>query len=116
MKFTDFEYKRPDFETVERQLDELTGQLAKAENKEELLKVFFEIEKIQSHIDTMSTLCAIRHSINTKDEFYRQETDFWDEKGPELEVYTNRIGHILYNCPFRDELYDVIPEVFTEII
>ena len=40
MKFSDFEYKRPDFETVEKQLDELTEKLAKADNKEELLKAF----------------------------------------------------------------------------
>lgn len=116
MQFKDFEYKRPDFETIERKLDELTEKLEKADNKEELLKAFFEYEKIESYIATMSTLCSIRHSINTRDEFYRQETDFWDEKGPQLEVYTNRIGHILYNCPFRDELYDVIPEVFFRLI
>ena len=116
MKFEEFMYTRPDIQEVGKQMDELAEKLAAADNREDFLKVFFEIEKLESYVATMSTLSRVRHSINTNDEFYRRENDFWDERMPELEVYTNRVEKILADCPFKEELYDVIPEVYFRLI
>ena len=116
MKFTDFEYKRPDYETVVHQYEELVSRLSAAKDKEEFLTVFKDIDKLQCELETMSTLCSIRHSINTADEFYDKENDFWDEHWPLINVYSNKIEKIMVACPFREELYSDIPEVYFQLI
>ena len=116
MKFTDFEYKRPDYPELEKQFSDLIDRLAKADNRDAFMEVYREIETLSSHISTMSTLCRVRHSINTADEFYSAENDFWDEHWPLINVYANRIDRIMFECPFRAELYEDIPEVYFQLI
>ena len=69
MLFKDMKYERPEYEQVKKEYTAYLEQLRNASNKEQFLKVFFELEKLRSSLATMSTLCSIRHSINTKDEF-----------------------------------------------
>ena len=116
MKFKDFEYKRPDYRELEKQFTVLIDRLAAADNKADFMKVYKDIELLGTQISTMSTLCSVRHSIDTADEFYAAESDFWDEHWPLINVYENRIDRILFECPFREELYDEIPEVYFQLI
>jgi len=109
MKFKDFNYERPDYDKNSKQLTELLDQLEKADNKDDFLKVFFALQDINDHIDEMSTIAFIRHSIDTKDEFYDKEDEYWNEIRPMYEVFSNRQSKILVNCPFKEELYDDIP-------
>ena len=44
-----------------------------------------EINKLRNDLGTMFNLCYIRHSIDTNDEFYKDEQDYMDEIQPEVE-------------------------------
>ncbi len=82
MKFSEFPYVRPDFEAVKAEMEALLAELAAAPSADEFLKVFDKINICRNHYSTASTLSSIRHSINTKDEFYDKENEYWDEYGP----------------------------------
>ena len=112
MKFSEFEYKRPVFEEVAAKMEELLGRLEKTTDKNSFMEVFWEIEKLTQEIELMVTLSSVRHSINTKDEFYSAENDYWDEYGPRYQVYSSRLARLCVECPFKEELYDVIPEIY----
>ncbi|MBQ1508571.1 MAG: M3 family oligoendopeptidase [Erysipelotrichaceae bacterium] len=112
MKFTEMEYVRPDYETTAKQYEEHLNELEKAEDKGSFLKAFRALEELRTKIATMSTLAFVRHSINTKDEFYDKENEYWDETNPLYAVYDNRLSKICVGCPFKSELYDEIPETF----
>ena len=115
MLFKDMKYERPEYEQVKKEYTAYLEQLRNASNKEQFLKVFFELEKLRSSLATMSTLCSIRHSINTKDEFYDRENDYWDEYGPLYSVFDAELSKICVVCPFKEELYEEIPETFFEL-
>lgn len=115
MLFKDMKYVRPDYDQVKTEYKELLEQLRKAENKAEFMKVFDQLEKLRSNLATMSTLCSIRHSINTHDEFYDKENDYWDEYGPLYSVFDAELSKICVGCSFKEELYDEIPETFFEL-
>ena len=77
MKFSQMPYERPDLEAVKAQLNEFNERLAKAESYESAKAVFLERETYEKHVDTMESLVSIRHSIDTRDEFYDEEMKFW---------------------------------------
>ncbi len=115
MQFKDMKYIRPDYEAVKVQYTEFLDRLEQAENPDEFMKVFNELEKLRSAIATMATLSSIRHTINTKDEFYDQENDYWDEYSPLYNVFDARLSRICVECLFREELYSQIPETYFEL-
>ena len=87
MKFKEMPYKRPDPEAIIQLIKDLTERLKNAKSFEEADAVFLAYEEAEKEADTMASLAYIRHSIDTRDEFYDGEIEFWDEFGPEVEEY-----------------------------
>ncbi len=103
MKFKEMPYTRPDTEAVKTELNALCERLEAATSYADAKAVFLEKEKLAAHVDTMATLASIRHSINTKDEFYNAESDFWDAAYPELSEYLQKFLGNLLKSPFRSD-------------
>ena len=101
MKFTEMTYTRPDPETVKKELQQLTERLRNADGYETARAVFLEKEEKGKTVETMGSLAYIRHSIDTRDEFYNGEIEFWDEIGPEVEEYEQEWLSALLESPFR---------------
>ena len=115
MKFEEMKYERPDYEETAGKMNELVDLLENAKSSAEFLKVFSTLNKIRIHIQTMKILCEIRHSINTKDEFYDKENDYWDETSPKYDNIDTRMMKACLNAPFKDELLKEIPETFFQL-
>lgn len=103
MKFSEMPYERPDLDKVKRELGDLTGRLKAAKSYEEARAVFLEKEAAERHVDTLVTLASIRNSIDTRDEFYDGEMNFWNAAGPELEEYTKAWTAAMLASPFRKD-------------
>ena len=103
MKFSEMPYTRPDPEAVKAGMTELTGRLKSAKSYAEARAIFLEKEEKEKQVDTMGTLAYVRHSIDTRDEFYDGEIEFWDEIGPELEEYEQAWIDAMLASPFRRE-------------
>ena len=103
MKFSQMPYERPDLEAVKVQLNEFNERLAKAESYESAKAVFLERETYEKHVDTMESLVSIRHSIDTRDEFYDEEMKFWNTSGPVLEEYRQEWNRVMLESPFRPQ-------------
>ena len=103
MKFSQMPYERPDLEAVKAQLNEFNERLAKAESYESAKAVFLERETYEKHVYTMESLVSIRHSIDTRDEFYDEEMKFWNTSGPVLEEYRQEWNKAMLESPFRPQ-------------
>lgn len=115
MKFNEFKYERPNFETTRAEIDKLLNDLSNSKTKEEFINIFKEINVIRGHINTMATLCSVRNSINTSDEFYDAENNYWDEISPMYSEINSNLYKIIINTPLKEELKDVIPETFFKL-
>ena len=104
MKFSEMPYKRPDIDAVKQQMSEMTARLKAADSYEAARQVFIEWDQAGRLLDTQANLCSIRHSIDTRDEFYTAEQNFWDMTGPELQEYQQQWTLALLASPFRSEL------------
>ena len=87
-------YERVDYELTSSKMNELLDAMEKAQNKETFLDLFFKLNDVRSHLFTMMILCSIRHSINTADEFYDEETNYWNETSPLFEAIEDRMRKI----------------------
>ena len=103
MKFSEMPYERPDLDKVKRELGDLTARLKAAKSYEEARAVFLEKEAAERHVDTLATLASIRNSIDTRDEFYDGEMNFWNAAGPELEEYDKAWTAAMLASPFRKD-------------
>ena len=85
MKFAELPYSRPDISEVCEKLSLLTKKLECAQSAEAQLEIIKEKEALFSAFATQATIASIRHTVDTRDEFYEAENDFFDENGPLLE-------------------------------
>ncbi|MBT2726115.1 M3 family oligoendopeptidase [Bacillus sp. ISL-75] len=104
MGFENYTYIRPNLEEVTEKFNLALESLKNAESVEEQSRVMNEINKLRNDLGTMFNLCYIRHSIDTNDEFYKDEQDFMDEIQPEVEGLVTKYYQVLVNSKFRPEL------------
>ena len=103
MKFSQMPYERPDLEGLKTQLAGLTERLKTAGGYEEARAVFQEREQAGRHLSTLVNLASIRHSIDTRDEFYDGEMKFWNAALPELQAYEQAWTKAMLESPYREE-------------
>ncbi|CAG7642292.1 hypothetical protein PAESOLCIP111_04321 [Paenibacillus solanacearum] len=103
-RFEDFEYIRPDMESLQRQMEELFDALAAAKSAGEQEAVLERINQIRSEFDSMSAIARIRHTVNTQDAFYKAEQDFFDQYTPIYQGWVSRYYEALMRSPFRAQL------------
>ena len=101
MRFAEMPYARPDTEKLEQKLADLTEKFKIAENYTQARGLFIEVDALNRHVQSLGSLAHIRHTIDTRDEFYDAEEKFWNAAEPELEEYFQRWTAALLECPFR---------------
>jgi M3 family oligoendopeptidase len=104
MKFEEYTYTRPDMEETGKLFQSALEKFQSASSVEQQIESITEINKIRNHISTMFNLCYIRHSIDTNDEFYKNEQDYMDEIQPVVEGLVTKYYEALVQSPFRKEL------------
>ena len=103
MKFSQMPYERPDLEGMKQTLSGLVERLKGAASYEEAKAVFLEKEQELKHIDTQATLASVRHSIDTRDQFYDGEETFWNSAFPQLQEYMQAWTAAMLASPFRKD-------------
>ncbi len=111
MKFSEMPYTRVDMEKVESFFQDLIERAKNAKSGEELFAIHQERYKFVGDVQTNITLAQVRHDIDTTDEFYTQENDYYDEVGPVLTNYENMYAKVLYESPYRAYMEEKIGKV-----
>jgi M3 family oligoendopeptidase len=104
LTFEEFEYKRPDMESIKQEFDSLLEHFRSAESFEKQNEVIEKLNAIGSNYSTQSNLMYIRSSIDTNDEFYQKEREYFDEIGPEFQELGTAFYKELVKTPYRKEL------------
>ena len=104
MKLSEIEYKRPDKDEVIKELISITEKFAAAPNAEEQLELYNRYTSVQENLGTMASLAYIRFTLDTEDEFYVAENDYYDENFPVFEKYGVEFMKKMLSSPFRPQL------------
>lgn len=109
-EFKDFEYVRPNLDQVKEELTKEIDIINTSNNLEEVKKAILDFNKIAGHFQTMETITSIRHSIDTTDEFYDKENEFFDENGPYISEIVDKFNSALLENKYEKELKDAFGE------
>ena len=104
MKFSQIPYTRPDVAQVATEGAALTASVKNAKSAAEVLELHKAFTKLYSNIYTLGALVFIRHTLDTKDEFYDKENDFMDENGPLFQKLGVDFYREMVKSPYRAEL------------
>ncbi len=104
MKFEEFKYERPDLDEIKTKMGSCLEKFRTADSIEQQIAAMEKVNELRNQVSTMETICSIRHSIDTNNEFYQAEQDFFDEAAPEIEGLVSQYYKELLSSRFRDEL------------
>ncbi|MEH7107083.1 M3 family oligoendopeptidase [Bacillus sp. JJ1764] len=104
MSFESYTYKRPNLDEIKEEFETILDRFKNSTTVDGQSKAMDEINQLRNSVGTMFTLCSIHHSIDTNDEFYKNEQDYMDEIGPEVEGLVTSYYQALVDSKFRPEL------------
>jgi hypothetical protein len=104
MKFSEFQYKRPDIKELENTFKGLLESFDNAESFESQSSTMEKINALRNEFESMSQIVSIRHTIDSTDKFYEDEQNFFDENTPIYQGLISSFYSSLVNSKFKDEL------------
>lgn len=114
MKFQEMTYQRPDLTALYAAVDEAVKQVRQAGGGAELVEIYDRVTALTVEMETAATLAEIRHTIDTTDEFYNAEQDFFDENMPMVSVKLLGYTKAVLASPFQAALAEKYGAVLLE--
>ena len=102
--FKDIKYQRPDVDAIYDSFKRLRLKLMTEQNVDLASDILMEYEKLIIGFNTQYELCNILHDLDTSDEFYTDELEFFDQAAAELSELSSAMLTVMVNCPCADEL------------
>jgi len=112
MKFQEMPYRRVTVEEVQQSCETFIDRFSHAPDAAAARQALDDFFTAELDVETYTSLCFVRHSIDTRDPFYTAETDYYDEQGPVMQIYTQRANDTVLTSPFRAELEQSIGTLF----
>ena len=106
MKVSELKYERLSLEEFAGEMKEIIHQVKGANSAQEVLEARERYKKLSIRLETAQALSYMRYSINTADEFYLAEKDYYDETGPQAQSLMQDYSRAMVNSPYRQELED----------
>lgn len=103
-KFSTLEYKRPDLEAHRTQLAQWKAAVGQAESYEALRSLIFEIDHESCELFTQYSIAHIRHTLDTRDEFYEAEINYLQDTLPTLSGDEVALSEAIAASPFRADI------------
>src|SRR5690554_6419296 len=104
MKFSEMPYNRVTLEEFDEKSKKLITRMRDAKSAQEAIDTYYEYDKYGEKAGKAISLAFVRFSLNTEDEFYLAEKEYYDQVMPQFQSYDMQFKHALYNSQFADEL------------
>ncbi len=102
-KVSELKYERVDAVSSLDAIAECAVKAERAENAAELIAARNECLKTLFHYETMSSLAFVRFTLDTRDEYYCAEKDYYDETAPKLNAEYVKFQKAFLNNPHLNE-------------
>lgn len=100
----DLQYSRYTIEEYRSAVEPQIDRIEKSSDFDDVLSARAEIVKADSRMSTMAALANARYTLNTRDEFYVKEVEYYDEVTPYQQQLMSRYSQALLNGKFKKEI------------
>ncbi|MBQ2712658.1 MAG: M3 family oligoendopeptidase, partial [Clostridia bacterium] len=104
MKVTDLPYKRIEVEEIRSQALAIIQKIKNASAVEDILAARKEMLAIHDEVNTQYSIAYMRFSLNTRDEFYAAEQEYYDEILPVFQLLMRDYAEAVLTSPLRSEI------------
>lgn len=105
-------YERIDIDKACETIKELTGKMKYAASGNEMIRLREQSILLARHIQSMTSLCNIRFTLNTTDEYYFSEKQYYDANLPKLAAEGAKFNKaFLHNEHINEALEKINPNV-----
>ena len=112
MKFSEMPYTRPDITRAVAEVGEIVARVKNAGSAKEILTQHEKFSAFVKNMITLQSICYVRHTVNTKDEYYDAENDFMDETSPLVTKLSIDFYREVVSSKFRAELTEKLGELW----
>ncbi len=113
MKVSEMPYQRITVEEFKEQAEKIIAKIKAAKSAEDLKAARDEYNAISVEVETACALANCRFTLNTRDEFYNAEMDYYDNAMPLFSEIENEYKKAMLESPYRAEAEKFInPRVF----
>ncbi len=110
-KFSEIPYKRPDFDKLISDVSTVINEFKAAKSADEQYTLLKKFEDTTENYSTQYSVAHIRNTVNTKDEFYKAEMEFFVKKTALLQEKSVELNKALVNSEYKKDLIKLIGEV-----
>ena len=103
-KFSTLEYKRPDLEAYRAKLVQWKSAVENAASYDALRELIFEMDRENCELDTQYSIAYIRHTLDTRNEFYEAEIQYLQDTMPTISGEEVALSVTIAASPFRPEI------------
>ncbi|MBQ6075162.1 MAG: M3 family oligoendopeptidase [Lachnospiraceae bacterium] len=104
MKVCELPYERVTIEEIREKVPAIVKAIREAGAVDEILAAREELRAIIKRFYTNASLASMRYTINTVDEFYVTENEYYDEIGPQASALLQEYYKAMLESPFRPQL------------
>lgn len=116
LKFEEMKYERPDVEDIRKRIIDFKDEFESADNAQKQIDIIYDFAQLNREFDTNLNLVSVRHSIDTRDEFYDKENEYWDENSPLVLETSNLMYKAIFNSKFKDELIEEFGQHYFDLM
>lgn len=102
-KVSEMKYERVDKDSVISQIKDIISRVENAPDSATLLSLRDTYNDLSSHVGTMARLASTRLNLNSRDEFYTAEMDYYNNALPEIQMYDLKFTKAFLESPYLEE-------------
>ncbi|MFK7973105.1 MAG: M3 family oligoendopeptidase [Bacteroidia bacterium] len=102
--FSNFVYKRPDLDALAKDFEIALERFTSAESIDSQREALAQLNVLRKSFESMRDLAHVRFTHDTRDTFYKEENDFFNEESPRYEGLVSALYNALLKARFKDGL------------
>ncbi len=111
----DLKYERYTTEQLKAAVEPQIKTIENASSREEVLAARGVIIEALQHFSTMSALANARYTLDTRDEYYVKEVEYYDENTPIVNELMARYGRALIEGRFKSVAEEISPALVKSL-
>ncbi|MEO8446965.1 MAG: M3 family oligoendopeptidase, partial [bacterium] len=106
MKYSEMKYERPDLTETGKEFKKLVAELKTAESFQSADEIMIRINDLRNSFDTMRVMAFINYSLDTNNEQFIKEQDYFDNNVPLFADLTNDYFAALTTSSFKNNFIE----------
>ena len=116
MKYSDFPYKRIDFDQFKNNVEKMITQFELSTSAKNQIEIIEKYQNIQKETQTYGSIAHLNFARDTKDSEAVEENKFYDGIGPEIAAIDNKFTKAINTSKFKKDLLEKFGKHFFDLI